>query len=60
MNNKRGDAQQYIRNKRKILEDLNNAQKNRIDIIIDKTPILKLGNVKPEGIAIELKMREIE
>lgn len=60
MNKKRGDAQQYLRNKKQILEHLNNEQKNRIDLKIGATPILKLGNVKPIGIALEMKMRGIE
>jgi hypothetical protein len=61
--NKRGDAQQYIRtqkNKKEILQELENSQQDRIQIKIEENPIIKLGKIKPEGIVLELKMREIE
>ncbi len=58
--NKRGSSQQFLKNKKQILEELINNQQDRIQIEVDKTPILKLGNVKPEGLVLEFKMREMQ
>ncbi len=61
MNNKRSSSQQHLqkaKTKVEILKDLNNQQQERIENKIGETPILKLGNIKPFGISLELKMRE--
>ncbi len=58
--NKRGSSQQYLKNKKEILEDLTNKQTDRIQEKINENPVLKLGQIKPVGISLEMKMREIE
>jgi hypothetical protein len=63
MKSKRGDSQQFlqrIKNKQEILQELGDQQQERIEARIGEIPVLKLGNVKPEGISLELRMREIE
>lgn len=61
MNNKRSSSAKYIeqiKNKKEILQDLNERQKIHIDSKIEETPILKLGHIKPEGIILEIQARE--
>lgn len=59
--NKRISSKEFLaRNKKEILKTLEEKQQARIQEKIEKSPVIKLGNVKPEGIVLEMKARDIK